>query len=107
VRTFALQAGSAAIDAGANAFAVDAQGVPLTTDARGFERFQNDTVDVGAYEVQSTIPTAVSMHTIEAASSQQSLWVVVILILLLVTLSSIILHYHSRLKCARRMRGAG
>jgi Ca2+-binding RTX toxin-like protein len=48
--TMALQYGSPAIDAGSNAFAVDANGNPLTTDQRGFPRIVNGTVDIGAFE---------------------------------------------------------
>ncbi len=56
--TIALLAGSPAIDAGSNALAVDpSTGSLLTTDQRGpgFPRIVNGTVDIGAFEVQSTI----------------------------------------------------
>jgi hypothetical protein len=54
--TMALLAGSPAIDAGNNTFAVDADGNPLATDQRGagFARIVNGTVDIGAYEVQAS-----------------------------------------------------
>jgi uncharacterized delta-60 repeat protein len=53
-QTIALLPGSPAIDAGNNALAVDAQGNPLTTDQRGFARIVHGTVDIGAFEVQTT-----------------------------------------------------
>ncbi len=55
----ALQTGSPAINAGNNAFAVDANGNALTTDQRGagFPRIVSGTVDIGAYEVQSASPS--------------------------------------------------
>ena len=46
----ALLPGSPAIDAGSNALAVDANGVPLATDQRGVARVVNGTVDIGAFE---------------------------------------------------------
>jgi predicted outer membrane repeat protein len=46
--------GSPAIDAGSDAVAVDAQGDPLTTDQRGFNRISGGTVDIGAVEIQTT-----------------------------------------------------
>ena len=51
--TMALLAGSPAIDAGNNNKALDANGLPLTTDQRGtgFPRIINGTVDIGAFEV--------------------------------------------------------
>ena len=52
--TVAPLAGSPAIDAGSNALAVDAQSNPLTSDQRGLPRINNGTVDIGAYEVQSS-----------------------------------------------------
>ena len=55
--------GSPAIDKGSNALAVDpSTGKPLTTDQRGagFLRIANGVVDIGAYEVQSSI-TAVAV----------------------------------------------
>jgi CSLREA domain-containing protein len=51
LQTVALLPGSPAIDAGANALAVDASGHPLTTDQRGLPRVGNGTVDIGAFEV--------------------------------------------------------
>ncbi|HEY8750505.1 MAG TPA: choice-of-anchor Q domain-containing protein [Tepidisphaeraceae bacterium] len=44
--------GSRAIDAGFNAFAVDANDQPLTTDQRGLPRIYNARVDIGAVEFQ-------------------------------------------------------
>jgi hypothetical protein len=53
--THALVHGSAAIDAGNGALAVDVDGTPLTTDQRGpgFGRAAGVAVDIGAFEVQS------------------------------------------------------
>ena len=56
-QTIALLPGSPAIDAGNNALAVDpSTGLPLITDQRGvgFPRIVNGTVDIGAFEVQTT-----------------------------------------------------
>jgi|GEM_PF-6914844 len=74
--THALLAGSAAIDAGSNALAVDGNGNPLNFDQRGtgFTRFQNGTVDIGAFEAviidTNTPPIAIddSFTTTEDAS---------------------------------------
>ncbi|MEO8391738.1 MAG: choice-of-anchor Q domain-containing protein, partial [Chloroflexota bacterium] len=54
-QTFALQAGSPAIDAGDNTKAVDQNGQVLFYDQRGsdFVRIQDGTVDIGAYETNS------------------------------------------------------
>ncbi len=49
-QTTALLPGSPAIDAGVNAYAVDASGNPLTTDQRGLPRIFNGAVDIGAFE---------------------------------------------------------
>ena len=51
-QTIALLAGSPAIDAGSNALAVNAQGMPLVNDQRGlgFARIVNSVVDMGAFE---------------------------------------------------------
>ena len=51
-QTIALLASSPAIDAGDNAFTVDTNGSPLTTDQRGseFDRTFGSTVDIGAFE---------------------------------------------------------
>ncbi len=57
--TMALLSGSPAIDAGVNAYAVDASGNPLTTDQRGLPRIVDGTVDLGAFEVQATTTTVV------------------------------------------------
>jgi hypothetical protein len=53
--THALLSGSIAINAGANALAVDPDSSPLTTDQRGagFPRIIAGTVDMGAYEAES------------------------------------------------------
>ena len=61
-QTIALVAGSLALNAGNNSLAVDANGNPLTTDQRGagFVRIVNNTVDIGAFEVQSS-PTETSV----------------------------------------------
>ena len=50
--THALMTGSLAINKGNNAFAVNANGNPLTTDQRGvgFDRIFSGTVDIGAFE---------------------------------------------------------
>ena len=58
-QTMALLSGSPAIGAGSTALAVDANGVSLQYDQRGigYHRTKNDTVDIGAYEVQLTTPT--------------------------------------------------
>ena len=51
-KTFALQAGSQAINKGSNALAVDAHGNPLLYDQRGpgFPRVVGTAVDIGATE---------------------------------------------------------
>ena len=48
---------SQAIDKGNDAYAVDADGAPLTTDLAGNPRF-NGTVDLGAYEYRAATPVA-------------------------------------------------
>jgi CSLREA domain-containing protein len=57
--TQALLPGSPALNRGANPLALDAAGAPLTFDQRGpgFARFVS-TVDIGAFEVQDSPPTA-------------------------------------------------
>ena len=54
--TMALQLGSPAINAGDNALAVDDGGTTLSYDQRGsgYDRIQNGTVDMGAYELAYT-----------------------------------------------------
>ena len=52
--THRLLPGSPAIDAGNNALAVDRGGNALTNDQRGEARIAFGTVDIGAYELQST-----------------------------------------------------
>jgi hypothetical protein len=61
--TFALLAGSPAIDAGDNSLAVDSNGQPLLYDQRGvgFSRIVNGTVDIGAFERQGTTAAMVSV----------------------------------------------
>jgi VCBS repeat-containing protein len=60
--TRALLDGSPAIDAGSKALAKDADGNPLSTDQRGFDRFVDGngdgtaTIDIGAYEAQTAPP---------------------------------------------------
>jgi hypothetical protein len=57
-QTHALLTGSPAIDAGQNAFAVDADGMLLEFDQRGvgFPRIVHATVEIGAFEVQNQPP---------------------------------------------------
>src|SRR5262249_28117332 len=52
VPSMALLPGSPAIDAGSDALAVGPSGGALASDQRGFDRVANDTVDIGAFEVQ-------------------------------------------------------
>jgi len=62
-QTIALLQGSPAIDAGSNALAVDpTTGQPLTTDQRGtgYPRVVDNTVDIGAFEVQPANHLAVT-----------------------------------------------
>lgn len=54
-KTMALLAGSAAIDKGSNALAVDAGAQPLALDQSGLRRVANGTVDIGAMEFGSSI----------------------------------------------------
>ena len=56
--THAILPGSPAINAGNNALAVDANGIPLTNDQRGsgFDRIQFGTVDIGAFESDLSVP---------------------------------------------------
>ena len=57
-RTHALLAGSPAIDSGDNDLAVNQSGDPLADDQRGFfDRVENGTVDMGAYEVGAQEPS--------------------------------------------------
>jgi hypothetical protein len=58
--THALLGNSPARNAGNNAFAVDSNNQPLTTDQRGagFTRIVSGTVDIGAFEDQNNAPTA-------------------------------------------------
>ncbi len=57
-QTIALLSGSPAIAAGSTALAVDpATGQPLATDQRGFPRVVGNSIDIGAFEVQSQIAT--------------------------------------------------
>ena len=67
----ALLSGSPAIDAGSDAQAVDPSNgnAPLTTDQRGYRRISSGTafaflplvVDIGAFEFNSSVPTAASV----------------------------------------------
>ncbi|MEH2071775.1 MAG: DUF4347 domain-containing protein [Nostoc sp.] len=59
--TYALLTGSPAINAGKNSLASS-----VTTDQRGagFNRISGNTVDIGAYEVQSTSPLSVNTDTV-------------------------------------------
>ncbi|WP_138504255.1 DUF4347 domain-containing protein [Nostoc sp. PA-18-2419] len=59
--TYALLTGSPAINAGNNSLASS-----VTTDQRGagFNRISGNTVDIGAYEVQSTSPPPVNTDTV-------------------------------------------
>src|SRR5688572_25429302 len=56
--THAIQSGSPVINAGSQTFAVDFNGLPLTTDQRGngFPRVVGNEVDMGAFEVQPSPP---------------------------------------------------
>jgi hypothetical protein len=58
--THALLAGSAAVDTGSDADAVDPRGQPLATDQRGpgFPRILRGHVDIGAFELTNSGPTA-------------------------------------------------
>ena len=60
IQTFALAAGSPAIDAGQDTAAVDADGAPLSTDGRGagFPRIVGTSVDIGAFEAAAPAPSA-------------------------------------------------
>ena len=59
--THALLPGSRAINAGNPAFALDSEGLPLTTDQRGFPRFVFTTNDIGAYEASENPISIVSI----------------------------------------------
>lgn len=62
-QTHALLTNSPAINAGINALAVDADGVPLTTDQRGsgFPRIVGTTVDIGVYEAAGAAQISVTI----------------------------------------------
>ena len=51
---YGLLPSSPALDAGDNALAVDADGRPLCCDIAGGTRIQNGTVDIGAYELETS-----------------------------------------------------
>jgi hypothetical protein len=53
LQTYALLGGSPAIDGGNNTVALDRSGHSLSVDQRGYDRFANSTVDMGAYEYNS------------------------------------------------------
>ena len=59
--THSLLPGSLAINAGNPAFALDSEGLPLTTDQRGFPRFTFGTNDIGAFEVSENPISIVSV----------------------------------------------
>jgi predicted outer membrane repeat protein len=63
--TFALAAGSPAIDAGNNTLAVDAGSQSLATDQRGtgFARVVHFSVDIGSFETTATIQPIVDVAT--------------------------------------------
>jgi hypothetical protein len=62
-QTIALSSGSAAINAGSNALALDANSQPLTTDQRGtgFSRILGGIVDIGAFERPNSTPTNITL----------------------------------------------
>lgn len=59
--THSLLPGSLVINAGNPAFALDSEGLPLTTDQRGFPRFTFGTNDIGAFEVSENPISIVSV----------------------------------------------
>ena len=62
-QTIALAAGSAAMNAGSNALALDSSSQPLTTDQRstGFARIIGGIVDIGAFERPNSAPTNLTL----------------------------------------------
>jgi CSLREA domain-containing protein len=72
-RTIALLPGSPALDAGNNVLAVDARGNGLSTDQRGFARIVNGTVDIGAFEVQTTSTAPAAQVATEGAAGSFAL----------------------------------
>ncbi|MBR5244094.1 MAG: hypothetical protein IKW13_07660, partial [Thermoguttaceae bacterium] len=61
-----LTVGSPAIDAGAANLAVDANGLPLTTDLAGDNRVVGKAIDMGAYEEQGNVaPTGINVEYAE------------------------------------------
>ena len=73
-QTIALLPGTAAINAGSNALAVDAQGHPLTTDQRGtgFPRIVDGTVDIGAFEAHVPFSSVSALPSAGRASASPS-----------------------------------
>jgi CSLREA domain-containing protein len=56
--THALLSDSPAINAGSNALSIDRSGQPQVRDQRGYDRIINATVDMGAFEFNSSQPVA-------------------------------------------------
>ena len=67
--THALVPDSIAIDAGNPVFALDSEGLPLSTDQRGFPRFAFGTNDIGAFEVSEDPISIVSIDVVPGVSS--------------------------------------
>ena len=66
---YTLAEGSQAINKGNDAYAVDAQGNPLTTDLAGNSRFSGSSVDLGAYEYTSPSVAPETIRTIGDVSA--------------------------------------
>ena len=78
ILTVALLPGSPAVNAGNSSLALDAWGVPLTTDQRGpgYARFAGGVVDIGAFQVQTNVVTAAtptSVH-VDGSYAGDALW---------------------------------
>ena len=67
--THALLPGSLAINAGNPSFALDSEGLPLTTDQRGLPRFAFIKNDIGAYETSENPISIVSIDANPGASA--------------------------------------